>query len=66
MPTKSLKSRGVTLKKNIAKYGELIHDGFKGWEADPFLTNAFESSWKKNRYKKNIIFNINRVLKRVF
>jgi len=66
MPTKSLKSRGVTLKKNIAKYGELIHDGFKGWAPDPFLTNAFESSWRKNRYKKNIIFNINRVLKRVF
>ena len=66
MPTKSAKSRGIEIKSNIAKYGQYIHDGFKGWKADPFLTSAFNEKWNKKHYQKKIIININRVLKRVF
>ena len=66
MPTKSAKSRGIEIKSNIAKYGQYIHDGFKGWAPDPFLTSTFKEKWNKKHYQKKIIININRVLKRVF
>ena len=49
----------VWLEDGVARYGKYIHRGFKSWQADPFLYDAFR------RKKKQIIKNIETIIIRV-
>lgn len=57
---------GVHIDETIAKYGQYIHDGFKTWASDPFLTKAFNRAIDKKKYSKKIVERVNRVLAKVF
>lgn len=54
----------VWLSERVARYGKYIHRGFKSWQADPFLYDAFRR--KKNQIIKNIETIIIRVARGIF
>lgn len=60
----SLLRARVGINKRFAKYGKYIHDGFKSWKPDRFITKAGEA--KKEDLKKDIQRAVARVMRGKF
>jgi len=55
----------VYLDTAIAAYSVPIHEGFPGWNSDPFLFDAFKKETKTN-LKSIVTRRVNKALKKLF